>query len=129
MSTPAASRGTKKSEPKQRKLEEPSPKVKTEKELRDEKLKTKFHAWLYSAIVRIEKNGTAGENEKMFVTDGKARLKISLKQIATKDLLTRLTALGFVVSKSDGMELIGTLPIEKFALLVDIEEIVLILPH
>ena len=71
---------------------------------------------------------TPGVNEKVFVRDGKASVKIVLKE-KSPEALEKLKALGLEVeSAKDGVNVIGRIAIEKLAELGEMEGVKLVLP-
>lgn len=109
--------------------EVPQPTALTPEQLRKEKMKGIFHIWLYNLVERVESKVQAGDNESKFVRDGSANIKIVLSAQPSSELTKRLADLGFVVGKSEGTDLTGSISIEKLTSLVDIEEVVLVLPN
>ena len=97
--------------------------------LLEKRRKEKFHAWIYSLIVRLDKKeATPGTNEAAFVRDGKASIRIELAK-ASPETLEKLRALGFeLVSDKGGKTLIGRIAIEKLADLAEIDAVSVVLP-
>jgi Ca-activated chloride channel family protein len=101
----------------------------TPEELREQRLKTKLHGWLYAIVIRLDKKDSSpGPNEAAFVREGKAAIRIELSE-ASPETFEKLKALGFeLVSQKGDKTLIGQIPIEKLAALADIDAVNLILP-
>jgi len=101
----------------------------TPEQLRDKLHKQKLHAWLYAAILRVEKKTSPTPNESAFVRDGKASVSLTLTKPLSAKLLETLKALGFEVGKADGTSISGTIAIERLRELADVEEVKYILPR
>jgi Ca-activated chloride channel family protein len=97
--------------------------------LRRQKQKDKLHTWLYALIVRLEKKTAAGPNEKSFVRDGRAEIKVKLSSKPPAALLEKLRKAGFELSSEKGNILTGRIAIEKLAALADFSEVSLVLPN
>jgi Ca-activated chloride channel family protein len=97
--------------------------------LRDTMLKEKMHSWIYGLVTRLRTSAyDLTKNEAMFVTDGKAIVRIEL-WMNEPDVLKKLETLGFeILSKDNGKTLTGRIAVEKLAALAEIEELRLILP-
>ena len=94
---------------------------------REQKRKDRLHAWVYALAERIAKKDPAGVNESQFVRDGHAHLKLKLSARASMTL-EKLRAAGFeIVSEKQGT-VTGRIQIEKLAALIDMDEIILIMP-
>ena len=104
------------------------PKAKTSAEIRDERLKTKLHTWVYALVYRLDTTTMKpGDKESLFVRDGKAN--ISLDVLAASDSVKqKLKAAGFEIVSEKGTRLSGRIAIERLASLAEIDEVKLILP-
>ncbi len=104
---------------------EPTPEM-----LREARLKEKLHSWLYAVVERLAKGDAKPTgNEAMFVRDGKASVRVVLKE-KSPDALERLKALGFEVeSAKDGINVFGRIAIEKLAELVEEDAVKFVLPR
>lgn len=111
--------------------------------LRDNRLKSKLHSWLYALVTRLDKKDLSpGPNEAAFVHDGKAAIRIELSE-ASPEILEKLTALGFefqdggITTGGDATVseraiankvLTGQIAIDKLAALADLDAVKLVLP-
>lgn len=101
-----------------------------ETQLREQRIKEKLHSWIYSLINRKRVGvGDPGPNEAKFVRDGKAEIKIVLTA-RTAEALQKLKALGFETETAgDGLNVIGSISVEKLTALAELESVKLVLPH
>ena len=107
----------------------PPPKAMSSDELRNQRLKSKLHNWLYEWVARLSaKDAKPTANEALFVTNGMASIRIQLSTRSPK-VLEKLRAAGFeLVSTVGRSEVTGTIRPEDLAALADIGEVKLVLP-
>lgn len=101
----------------------------TEADLREVKLKTRLHTWLYVVVERVEKKASPAPNESTFVRDGKASVELLFTTGVTPSVLEKLKALGFEVGKADGKSVVGSIAVEKLRELADIDEVKYVMPR
>jgi Ca-activated chloride channel family protein len=93
-------------------------------------LSSKLHVWLFSIVERHRAGGgVVGENEKRFVSAGRAFVKVSLKE-RTPAALAKLKAAGFDIARPLGKSQIeGRIGLDKIADLALMDEVLLIVPR
>ena len=100
----------------------------TPEELRDQKLKSKLHGWVYYLVTRLDKKDSSpGPNEAAFVHEGKAAIRIELSD-TSPETLEKLKALGFDLASHKDKTVTGQIAIEKLAALADLDAVRLVLP-
>lgn len=94
----------------------------------------KLHFWVFALYERLEK-GQAGPapNETKFVRDGRAALKIEVRDLSSQTL-DRLRGIGFVIDSTGPAAakrpiVTGRLPIESIKEMIGIAEVRLIVPQ
>jgi TonB family protein len=110
-------------------MRSPQSKPPTEADLRQVKLKTRLHTWLYAVVERVEKKTSPTPNESTFVRDGKASVEIVFPSAVTQSVLERLKALGFEVGKSEGKSVVGSISIVKLRDLAELDEVKYVIPR
>lgn len=110
-------------------MRSPQSKPPTEADLREVKLKTRLHTWLYAVVERVDKKASPTPNESTFVRDGRASAEIVFTSAVTPSVLEKLKALGFEVGKAEGSLVQGTIAVEKLRELADIDEVKYVMPR
>ena len=96
-----------------------------------QRLHTKMHPLVASVVVRLrDKKVTPGAEEATFIREGKAELRIRLSE-KTPAVLARLKQLGFelVLDPQTSRLVVGRLPVEKLAALLDVEAVLYVSPQ
>ncbi|HEX6185863.1 MAG TPA: TonB family protein, partial [Pyrinomonadaceae bacterium] len=96
-----------------------------------QRLQTRMHPLVASVVVRLrDRNGTPGAEEATFIRDGKAELRIRLSE-KTPAVLARLKQLGLelVLDPQTSRLVVGRLPVEKLAALLDVEAVLYVSPQ
>ena len=94
-------------------------------------LQSKFHPSVLAVIDRLKaRNPIAGADESKFIRNGKAEIQIWFTE-KSAETMTKLKELGFevVLDPKTAKMVIGRLPIEKLAGLVDIKPIRYVAPQ
>ncbi|HYG82457.1 MAG TPA: TonB family protein, partial [Pyrinomonadaceae bacterium] len=100
-------------------------------ELWRQRLRSKMHPLVASIVERLrDKNVTPGAEEATFIRDGKAELRIRLSE-KSPAALARLKQLGFevVLDPQSSRLVVGRLPVEKLAALLDVEAVLYVSPQ
>jgi Ca-activated chloride channel homolog len=96
-----------------------------------QRLRSKMHPLVAAFVQRLrDKNETAGTEEATFIRDGKAELRLRLSE-KSPAVLARLKQLGFelVLDPQSSRFVIGRLPVEKLAALLEDEAVLYISPQ
>ncbi len=110
-------------------IQDANSKPPTAEMIRQWQLKEKAHSWVYAVIERLEKGDSAASaNENSFVRNGKASVRVVLKD-ALPETLERIKAAGFESGPAaKGARLAGTIAVDKLAGLAELDQVVMILP-
>jgi Ca-activated chloride channel family protein len=105
------------------------PQPMTPAEIRDARLKDKFHSWLYAVVTRLAKgDAQVTAHEALFVRDGKAEIRIVLGSRST-EVLEKLKAAGIEIGSDKGKaEITGRISLAQLAALAELDEVKLVLP-
>ena len=103
------------------------PKPLSPNDARIQKLKDKFHTQIWMLIERLENKTQPVTEEATFVRDGKATVRITLTEVSPA-LLEKLRQAGFEISSQKGVQLTGSIQVEKLKALGEVAEVTLILP-
>jgi Ca-activated chloride channel family protein len=96
-----------------------------------QRVRAKLHPLVAAVVERLRgKNVTPGADEATFIRDGKAELRIRLSE-KSPAVLARLKQLGFelVLNPQSSRFILGRLPIEKLAALLDDKSVLYVSPQ
>lgn len=89
----------------------------------------KLHFWLYQAAVnQAGKNVLTSAHESLFITNGTAAVRVTLK-FNTRAVIDSLKAAGLKVESVKGNVVEGRIPIEKLAALAEIDSVTYVTPR
>ena len=89
----------------------------------------KLHFWLYQAAVnQAGKNVLTSAHESLFITNGTAAVRVTLKS-NTRALIESLKAVGLKVESVKGNVVEGRIPIGKLAALTEIDSVTYVAPR
>jgi Ca-activated chloride channel homolog len=115
-------------------LEEVAPQPDAQPDAEEEKWRaflSRLHPQVASVVERLrEGKETAGASEADFIRDGKAELRIRLRE-KTPAVMAQLKELGFelILDVQSGGLVVGRLPVEKLAALADVEAVLYVSPQ
>ena len=108
----------------------PTAQIETEEQWQ-QRLRSKMHPLVASVVERLrDKKVTPSAEETTFIRDGKAELRIRLSG-KSPAVLARLKQLGFelVLNPQSSRFVLGRLPVEKLAALLDVEAVLYVTPQ